>query len=248
MQDHFKLAELNVWRKLESASHEVQPSDRDKGYEPLQMSQSESAGIAAFIDLLGRPWFHRAWTYQECRLASETLIVTGSYQIQGSLISQIELGMKAALYNETGFRVLGKAFLMRIVDLYYMFNPDFVPRLVRHHLDFWETLSFLLVLRRGAAARDPRDIVCSLIGVASLTNPLEIELDYGTSWESFYTGLTKQIICKTRDLDQLAAVDQNSESSCTCRPGSQIGGSHVLPDLAQEIVICLANIVLQDRR
>ena len=49
--------------------------------------------------------------------------------------------------------------------------------------------------------------------MASLTNPLEIEPDYGTSWEGFYTWLTKQIIRKTRDLDQLAAVDQNSGSS-----------------------------------
>ena len=57
----------------------------------------------------------------------------------------------------------------------------------------------------------------SLIGIASLTSALEIEPDYGMSWERLYTSLAKQFICKPRHLGQLAAVTQCSATQL-CLP------------------------------
>lgn len=48
-------------------------------------------------------------------------------------------------------------------------------------MEFWVDLSFLLSVRRGTKAHDPRDIVYSLLGVASQFNALEIAPDYGVS-------------------------------------------------------------------
>ncbi|KAH8793760.1 heterokaryon incompatibility protein-domain-containing protein [Hyaloscypha sp. PMI_1271] len=186
MQAYFELKEPNVWREFESASRKIRGSAAwDKNNRTLSMLKSNPAEIAAVQALLDRPWFSRAWTFQEGRLSRETLVVTGSYEIHGSSISKIQDGI-VALNIEVGFCLFGDAFLKSVIRLYFLFNPKFTISDIPEP-DFWEGMSFLLTIRRGAEARDPRDVVYSLIGIASLTSALEIEPDYGTSWERLYT-------------------------------------------------------------
>ena len=216
MQAYFELKEPNVWREFESASRKIRGSAAwDKNNRTLSMLKSNPAEIAAVQALLDRPWFSRAWTFQEGRLSRETLVVTGSYEIHGSSISKIQDGI-VALNIEVGFCLFGDAFLKSVIRLYFLFNPKFTISDIPEP-DFWEGMSFLLTIRRGAEARDPRDVVYSLIGIASLTSALEIEPDYGTSWERLYTSLAKQFICKSRHLGQLAAVTQYSATQL-CLP------------------------------
>jgi hypothetical protein len=204
---YFELKEPNIWREFESTSRKIRGSAAwDEKNKTLSMLKYNPAEIAAVQALIDRPWFSRAWTFQEGRLSRETLVVTGSYEIQGSSISKMGHGI-VALYFEVDFCLFGDAFLHSVARLYFLFGPEFtmldIPK-----LDFWKALSFLLTIRRGAAAHDPRDVVYSLIGIASLTSALEIEPDYDTSWERLYTSLTKQFISKSRHLGQLAAVTQ----------------------------------------
>jgi hypothetical protein len=216
IQAYFELKEPNIWREFESASRKIRGSAAwDEKNKTVSMLKYNPAEIVAVQALLDRPWFSRAWTFQEGRLSRGTLVVTGSYEIQGSSISKIEHGI-AALYTEVGFCLFGDAFLDSVVRLYFLFNPEFTMSYIPEH-DFWEVLSFLLTIRSGAKAHDPRDVVYSLIGIASLTSALEIEPDYGMSWERLYTSLAKQFICKSRHLGQLAAVTQCSATQL-CLP------------------------------
>jgi hypothetical protein len=216
MQAYFELKEPNIWREFESASRKIRGSAAwDEKYKTLPMLKYNPAEIAAVQALLDRPWFSRAWTFQEGRLSRETLVVTGSYEIQGSSISKIQDGIMA-LYKEVGFCLFGDAFLGSVARLHFLFNPV-ITMFNIPELAFWEALSILLNIRSGAEARDPRDVVYSLIGIASLTSALEIEPDYGVSWERLYTSLAKQFICNSRHLGQLAAVTQCSATQL-CLP------------------------------
>jgi Heterokaryon incompatibility protein (HET) len=211
MRAYFDFEVPNIWRQFESESRKIRGSAAwDENYKTHPKLQYSPPEIAAFQKLLDRPWFSRAWTFQEGRLSRESLLVTGSYEIQGSSISKIEDGIRA-LCDEVGFCLFGEDFLYRVTFLYFLFNPDFVMSLIPR-LDFWEALRFLLIVRRGAETSDPRDIVYSLIGIASLTSALQIEPEYRTSWQKLYTSLTRQFICKSGHLEQLVAATPRSAS------------------------------------
>lgn len=62
-------------------------------------------------------------------------------------------------------------------------------------------------------AHVPRDIVYSLIGVASQNCTLELAPDYGTSWEDLYTPTAKKIITKTRNVKILGYASEHAGRS-----------------------------------
>lgn len=181
----------------------------DEFCESRSVPPDTSAEILAFEELLHRPWFSRAWVYQESSLARERLIVTGSHEIQGSSIPIVDLRIRKI--QEVFGGMLYNTLLLNVVPVYYMFDPEFTNFIPR--LDFWETLDFLLTLRRGAEAHDPRDIIHSLIGVASLNGSLELEPDYRIPWEDSYTSVAKKIIANTRRLNLLGSASERSGTS-----------------------------------
>ncbi len=192
---------------LRSASKDEKCQALQEFCETFEVPPPRSAEVAAFLALLDRPWFSRAWTYQECKLARERTIVTGSYEIRGSLVANFQLD-SLNLHGDADLSDSAAIFIGCMNAMFHML------KLVRHSSDveFWANLSFLLSLRRGAKAHDPRDIVYSLLGVASQFNTLEIAPDYGVSWENLYTSVTKQIICNTKSLTVLADATKLSQT------------------------------------
>jgi hypothetical protein len=55
----------------------------------LKILGPNSSELYAIERLLQRPWFTRAWVYQECILARTTLVVTGTYIVEGMWFASI---------------------------------------------------------------------------------------------------------------------------------------------------------------
>jgi hypothetical protein len=199
LSDDWTSFETSARYLLRSASKDEKRQALQEFCETFEVPPPRSPEVAAFLALLSRPSFSRAWTYQECRLARERIIVTGSHEIQGSLVASFQLD-SLNLHGEADLSDSASIFMRCMNAMYHML------KLARRsfEVEFWANLSFLLSVRRGAKTHDPRDIVYSLLGVASQFNALEIAPDYGVSWENLYSSVTKQIICKTKSLTVLA--------------------------------------------
>jgi hypothetical protein len=169
----------------------------------LKLPLPNSAGFQALQALLERQWFSRAWVYQESSLARECWIVTGSHEIQGSSLALLFEKM-STIQRHFGLLVY-ESLSWSVLTGYSMFGPWEKLTKLNDFSNFWATLHSLLVFRKGTQAHDPRDIVYSLIGVASRNSTLELDPDYKMPWEDMYTSTAKHIISNSGDLRLLCS-------------------------------------------
>jgi hypothetical protein len=211
LSDDWTIFETSAAYLLRSASKDEKCQALQEFCETFEVPPPRSTEDAAFLALLDRPWFSRAWTYQECKLARERLIVTGSHEIQGSLVESFQLD-SLNLHGEADLSDSAVLFIRCMNAMYHMLKLVPLSFAGDWQGGFWANLRFLLSVRRGTKAHDPRDIVYSLLGVASDSNALETAPDYGVSWENLYTSVTKQIICNTKYLTVLADAIKPSKN------------------------------------
>ena len=211
LSDDWEIFETSARYLLRSASKDEKCQVLQEFCETFEVPPPRSTEVAAFLALLDRPWFSRAWTYQECKLARERLFVTGSHEIQGSLVASFQLN-SLNLHGEADLSESAVIFIRCMNAMYHMLKD--VPLSFGGILEngFWGNLRFLLSVRRGTKAHDPRDIVYSLLGVASQFNVMEIAPDYVVSWQNLYTSVTRQIICNTKNLTVLADAIKPSKN------------------------------------
>jgi hypothetical protein len=183
--------------------------------------------LYAMEQLFQRPWFTRAWVYQECIFARTTLVVTGAHSVEGMWFAAIFRHM----LDVENIRRKVKPKEMRywlgtgIVDVYGIFMPWAKTQEYWPKANYWDKLHSLLTFRRGAAATDPLDLIYSLLGTTA-DNPFEnydrflldlmdvpsdigirhIDPDYSMSLETVYTSTARQIITGTKNLDLLSKV------------------------------------------
>ena len=122
----------------------------------------ESAEFVSLWKLLQRPWFSRAWTFQESYVAKRRIFHCGNFAIRGELLTNvfaILVKLKSCTHDSRyldgdkwkGSRMLeGKSF--------FKSKPN-----------YYSTLLDLLSLRRGSGCKDKRDLVFSLLGAPKTT-------------------------------------------------------------------------------
>ncbi|KAN0102169.1 Heterokaryon incompatibility protein (HET) domain containing protein [Hyaloscypha variabilis] len=158
----------------------------------LNLTNEETLALKLF---LGRPWFHRAWTFQESVLATSAEIHCGSYLFSKKIIYDaiyrnldVSSDARSAEPESADYRRLSKTMSVRESWLTYDFS-----------------IAELLISRRGSQCKDPLDLVYSLLGVASDIS--EIEPDYTKSVQEVFAAITRHIMTTTQSLSILTEVN-----------------------------------------
>lgn len=131
------------------------------------VNDSQPASKADSVDLteiLSRPWFYRAWTLQEIKLARKAIICCGSaFDDYSSLSRAIDE------YNDSQA-------MAKICGLGFVGNP--IPEVPDN-----ATLFYLLTSTSGRKASDPRDKLYSLLSLLPKDLYDFMEVDYSLSEE-----------------------------------------------------------------
>ena len=90
IRDYAEMRDHSVWKVLESTCRNPLLVVFARG--APDTLRDVVSGIREFQQLLDRPWFGRAWTYQEYRLARKSVVVTGRHGIAGSLSAASSVG------------------------------------------------------------------------------------------------------------------------------------------------------------
>ena len=142
--------------------------------------------VRAFVT---RPWFHRAWTFQEACLSESAHVRCGSFTLpwltfcSASIIVR-EMGIEKSAFGESENHVQALAYFSVMTRIGDSFQ-----------------LSFLLNQTRSRIATNPRDKIYSLLG---LVRNSSIKPDYGTSMERIYCTVAKTLITADKSLDILS--------------------------------------------
>lgn len=147
--------------------------------------------IHAFVD---RPWFHRAWTFQEACLSTRCQLLCGEHTLPWHTI------VSATLYLSTRGRVSSvfgsSADILVALAHFSAANPS---RQTPY-------LSTLLPLTRRLEATDDRDKVYALLGLADRTGLPSFQPSYTRSTAEIYATAAKAMIAQEGGLSVLSGV------------------------------------------
>jgi hypothetical protein len=200
------------------------------------LSQSKVNGCSALARLLARPWWTRAWIFQELVVARKAEIWCGrrscSWEIFAALAFALEGCREALIGAENPTQAIAEV----LANHHHLYNLAVYQR--QYQFLCPPSLLQALQTRRQARATDPRDKVFSLLGVCredqenrrrfrdgvlitSAQRPappegFDVRINYETSHTvaEVYKGVTRHIIRKCGHLDVLSA----------CQNPDRIGG------------------------
>lgn len=135
---------------------------------------------AALRDVTCRPYWNRAWVVQEFLLGRKVLIWAGATtQVPVELLSQ-------------WFGTYESSFAFTCASLVWMkiFN---IPK---------HELAVLIFMYQKVECSDPRDRIYALLGLASDTNVLGIEVDYSITMEKLCSNLRDALLRRSDVVDQ----------------------------------------------
>ena len=145
------------------------------GYRPWLLSKSDEAyisneGIKAFWNLMKRPWFHRAWIFQEIVISKRASIQCGSHNRDW----QILYGACSAIENQAIHQMDDLHRVVRVLGETREKVYTTIPRLKESEEQLSEYagtvhLKRLLLEQRFRQASDPRDKVFSLVALTFFT-------------------------------------------------------------------------------
>jgi hypothetical protein len=162
----------------------------------LNLPGEDSRQTAALHDFFNnRPWFKRAWTFQESFLACKKSFHCGILQLSSEdmlfaiyTVRQLYRLTRNARYDS----IVGSSLIQGTVG-----RNDFESQ--THDGESLNSLRCLLSERRGSACKDPRDLVYSLLGAADDTS-FAVEPDYEKHFQSVFAEATTAIISSSGNL------------------------------------------------
>ena len=153
--------------------------------------------LIVLAKLTQRPWFERAWTFQEVILPSTVLLVCGKSSMA---LECLEASWSPAFYQAIASFV-GQATLIfatrKIEDTFLEEGGRLPP----------DDLERLLSFRREAKMSDPRDYIFSLLGLFSPSVSRSLSPSYSTSVKDLFTAVAKHIIRASGELRILCSVE-----------------------------------------
>jgi hypothetical protein len=208
-QVHPKIQDLEQWRNKniwrESYKERVRNSEEINKH--FGIPSADSSEFTALARLLARPWFYRAWTFQESFVASKRTFLCGSWSITGWEMTNA-LSTLSRLYfctNDPRYLDLRSQKIFAMV-----FGRNFWTR-NNQRAHYYCTLQALLTQRRGSGCLFPIDLVYSIIGAAS--DRPEIEVNYNLPFERVFASITVEVILKTGKLTILSQVGKRMPTS-----------------------------------
>ncbi|KAK3936733.1 hypothetical protein QBC46DRAFT_394344 [Diplogelasinospora grovesii] len=168
--------------------------------------------------LLSRPYWTRAWIYQEMVLASRATVYCGRDLAPWDDMEKVAFAIDA--FENLLRTIEPPTNDHRVVGVYHWFYNAALARSQRRAMGLMgaPTLLEALCTQRPANATDPRDKVYSLLGVVKdnivglgqLPAGPDVVIDYSRATAKVYKDVVRHIIKKTGSLDVLCAC-QNPE-------------------------------------
>ena len=178
--------------------HRETPVERLQGFRspPVSFVKLGNA-LRALVTLTYRPWFERAWTFQEAVLPSTVSLVCGGNRMHFECLeSCIEPTVEhfSIILSGSARLVLSTR---RIDDTF----PKDSGRLPN------DDLERLLNFRRQAKASDPRDLILSLLGLFPLLVSHSLAPNYSISVKDLFSAATRHIIRESNELRTICSVE-----------------------------------------
>jgi hypothetical protein len=184
-----RIEELNHWedsgKVRDGKSRQPRTSEELSTHFDIPLADSQE--FVAATNLFCRPWFSRAWTFQESFLARKKLFICGPWLISGTAMFQFWniLHRLKSFTHDTRYvstqstlrlsmMIVGKSLWMQSGQNFYC------------------TLPALLDSRRCSGCKFTSDLVYSILGAAS--DELRIVPDYSHSFERVFAETAAQII------------------------------------------------------
>lgn len=192
----------------------------------LQFTSSTSPEWISFRKLLRRPWFTRAWTYQELVLSRKAMIICGRHFVSWKSFSAVY----GAIWTHSRPLPAGQAYL--IDDSGIMQSMIFGVNMVHTKRESggrsigYESHELCSLVRRlrPNGATDPRDKIYALLGVANDIDATTPKVDYAVHFRLVYCDFSKWFINVYQDLYVLKLVNilpeygTSGKSSCLNLP------------------------------
>ena len=160
-----------------------------------------SQEFRALSGFLNRPWFSRAWTFQESILARKRKFYIGDRTISSQVLEDAQWAL-FALWNCTNVPEFHEGFnQQRAILLYEKDDKD-----DKHEIF---TLLNLLWIRRGSGHTNPVDLIYSLLGTAHDNVPIDV--DYSKPMEIVYAETALNLIQHSGNLAVLSRLHGNRQ-------------------------------------
>lgn len=176
---------------VDQRHHSRQPKDKETGREGLEEHERDNfSRICAFVT---RPWFRRAWTFQEACLSPETQLLCGHHKLDWRIFISAALWLTSSglssVFGETADTIVALVHFAAA-------NPS-------HQTAH---LSTVLPLTRNLQATDPRDKVFSFLGMIDRTNLPPLNPSYTVPVSEIYTRTARAMIAQEQGLSVLSGV------------------------------------------
>jgi hypothetical protein len=150
----------------------------------------------ALTYMLSRPWFHRAWTFQEIAVAQNAVICCGAYDVQFAVFSRALKQLDSLLSRFPG------GALNRL-------NQLVLHDIVRSREE--KSLFGLLIRTNHRQASDPRDKLFSIIGLLPPDLYGFMQADYSLSIKETFIWAARVCIELDNDLNCLSAAGRANQ-------------------------------------
>ena len=185
---------------------------RSSGVDAIRYPSSEDSVWAAVKSILKRPWFSRAWTFQEIILARQANIYCGTHTVDWETFQTFLTCFKT---NPSGpniedTRLIGND--KHPFDIIKARSMIRTPELFSEDTkEAFLSLFPLLDSMRTRSSTDPRDKVFALLNIACDVSGSGLEADYSKSHAEVYAMTAKWLLQRTKSLAFLNLVEKKDK-------------------------------------
>ncbi|KAK5128435.1 hypothetical protein LTR85_003103 [Meristemomyces frigidus] len=190
---------------------------------PLWLSLPSHDVVAGLADIINRAWFTRLWIVQEAAVARRVLMVCGSHKFawinDQETVRSFERSIKAAALQpqwqqQQGLEDINIDLFLQLLQMQLASGPG--SDSYRDSRPLPDLLDMAYEMRHRASV-DPRDRLYALLGMASKSHGVVMEVDYSKSVEEVYQDFEKLMLSKTRRRAKAPPEPERERSSGTFR-------------------------------
>ena len=190
----------NLWDQREELAKYLRSYSEDTSRNTEQIERyfilPSADELSALKGLFERPWFGRAWTYQESHLAREKEFFFDSYQVNGHDFDHVLLILVHVFQFTNDSRFLSHPITFKAGLILTSDEKRFEKsKNGKAMYNFLTTMAG----RRGSGCKDPHDLIYSVLG--AVPDGPSIAIDYSQPWPETFAATTAQYILESGKLD-----------------------------------------------